>query len=223
VTTLRVDREKAIIYDVKVLGLESCVPARMIGMDSDEPYSYLMEAVREATQAYESRDVNVDHPDLEIDSDGRRVPVPSWKLKADSKFGVLRNVRAVEGIGLFADLHYLKSHPMSERVCEAAERMPNLFRLSHVANIVPEFRGNRVVITKILSVESVDLIGSKGGTNETLFESGAADMDMTDATTEGTEELSVPAKVGIDDAFRTLIQACVDDADLPVGRSDQAG
>lgn len=214
---VRVDREAGIIYGVKVLGLQSCVPARMIGMDSDEPYAYEMSAAREAIPIYECRDVNVDHPDLEIKADGRRLPVPGWKLKADNKFGVLRNVRAVEGVGLFADLHYLRDHPMASRVCEAAERMPTLFRLSHVAEIVPEFRSGRVVITKILEVESVDLIGAKGGTNNSLFESGVAEMDMSNPNADAAAAES--EAVSVDAAFRKLIQAVVDDDGIPSAKA----
>lgn len=213
----RVDRAAGVIRGVKIIGLQSNVPARFIGMQSDDPYTYDEAALRDAVHLYEGATVNVDHPKLRIDGDGRRVPEPSWNLQSDRKFGWLAGVR-FNVDGLYADLHFLKSHPLAERVCEAAERNPRLFCLSHNADIRPEFRQGKVAVVEILSVESVDLIGAKGGTTISLYESGVdmlpEDQAETAVEMDGADGTAVPAKVSVADAFRTLKQAVLDDETL---------
>jgi hypothetical protein len=113
---------------------------------------------------YEGMRVNVDH-----DRSG------SSDRPLRERFGVLRNVRYVECQGNFGDLHYLKSHPLSESVAEAAERMPETLGMSHDAYGRLVKHGQNAVVESIRKVRCVDLVGIPATTNG-LFES-EIDMD----------------------------------------------
>lgn len=141
---LRVDREKGCIYGVKVLGYQSLNGRR-----------YLPEAVRKAAPLYEGAMVNIDHPE------GK----PTDQRSAYDRFGKLINVRYVDNKGLFADLEYLAAHPMASRVIEAAERMPDLYGLSHNAEGEGEDDDNGIfIIHKITEVRHVDLVADPATT-----------------------------------------------------------
>lgn len=142
-----VDREAGVLKDVKVLGYESA-----------NGRTYSREAVAKARGMYEGRPCNINH--------GHRGA--SGDRAVSDRFGMLRNVRAVES-GLIADLHYLKSHALAPVVIEAAERMPNAFGLSHnVEGRVRSERGKSIV-DEIVKVHSVDLV-SDPATTKSLFE-----------------------------------------------------
>ena len=146
----RVDRDKGIIYDVKILGPESVNKRR-----------YTSKAIHEAVRArlYEGAPCNVDHPDKPTDS-----------RKAMDRFGKFVNV-IEKADGVYADLHYLKSHPMAERVCEAAERMPDILGFSHNANGEGKHDNDgTLVVETITEVTSVDLVADPATTHG-LFES----------------------------------------------------
>ena len=154
---LRVDRDKGIIHGVKVVGLQS---PNTHGVDGAEGTVYSRKALEEAARLYEGAPVNIDHPDRSK---------PKSDRSSNDRFGRLQGVE-LRPDGLYADLHYLKSHPMAERVTEAAERMPDLFALSHNAYGRGEVREGRYVVSEIPEVRSVDLVAD-GGTNKSLFES----------------------------------------------------
>jgi hypothetical protein len=146
--SLTVDREKGEIRGVKILGWESTNRRR-----------YLPEAGRAARGLYEGRAVNVDH--FVQAGDNR---------SAYDRLGKLQDVE-VRADGLYGTLVVLKSHPMAERVFEAAERMPDAFGLSHNA----EGRGHTdsdgiFVVEEITRVNSVDLVADPA-TNKSLSES----------------------------------------------------
>lgn len=146
--TPRVDRERGVIRRVKVLGLESVNGRR-----------YLREAVKAAVPLYEGASVRINHLH---DKDKDR---PS-----EDVFGWLRGVEQ-DGDGcLYGDLHYLKAHPMADRVAEAAERNPLLYGLSHNAQGEGEPEDGVFVVRKIVEVHSVDLVADPA-TNKGLFES----------------------------------------------------
>jgi hypothetical protein len=147
--SLTVDRKNGVIRNVKVLGLVS-----------ENNRRYLPEAVKKSIPLYENIAVNIDHPDRQ--ADGSR--------SAYDRFGKLENVRFVEGEGLFGDLFFLKSHPMAERICEAAERMPDVFGLSHNADGDGETRDGVFVVEKILEVRHVDVVADPA-TTKSLSES----------------------------------------------------
>ena len=143
----RVDESRGVIYGVKVLGRRS-----------NNGRIYPPEVIRRAAPLYEGASVRVDHPD---DPDANRT--------SDSVLGWLRNVR-VEGDGLYADLHYLQSHPFSRRLVEAARRNPRCFGLSHNADGDTEMQGGTMIVKEILEVRSVDLVADPATTTG-LFES----------------------------------------------------
>jgi len=82
--------------------------------------------------------------------------------------------------GVFADLHCLTTHPMWERVAEAAEKMPDAFALSINAWGKGEIEDGWFVINDLpaASFQSVDLVRN-GGTNRSLFESQTGVRSMT--------------------------------------------
>ncbi len=204
----RVDRAAKIIRGVKVLGLESVNTARLAGFPAalgddilDMPYGYAEQALADAVPLYENARVFFDHPKTGIDSAGRRVTTLSER-QFRSLVGRLVNVRFVPGSGLFADLEYLESEPLSAKLVEAAERMPEQIALSHRAYVHPVRLGDRVVVDRVLHVTSVDIVTENPGTTETLFESAPtmADpiMTPTPPVTEGAEGLpgaAAPAAV----------------------------
>jgi len=138
---LIVDRDKGVIRNVKVLGSQS-----------ENGRCYLPEAVEKAVHLYEGRSVRINHP--------RR---PEDSRDSEDVFGWLENVRVVGG-ELFADLHYLQSHPMAERICEAAERNPKLFGLSHNAEGQGETVRGVFEVQEITEVRSVDVVADPATT-----------------------------------------------------------
>lgn len=144
---LRVDREKGVIHEVKLLGLTS-----------SNGRTYTLEAIRNAAKMYEGKVVNIDHR-----------AKPGQPRSAYDRFGRVVNVR-VDDQGLFGNIEYLKSHPMADRVSEAAERMPAIFGMSHDAQGIPRpGNGKHLTIESITSVASVDVV-SDPATVKSLFE-----------------------------------------------------
>jgi len=144
---LQVDENAGVIKGVKV-----------IGFDSRNGRTYSKKALREAVSLYEGKPVYINH-----NQD------PKSDRLAEDKFGWLSSVREAEG-GLFADMFYLKSHPMSERVVEAAKRNPSLFGLSQDAQGHVVREGERLVVDSVKIVHSVDLVAQPATVNS-LFES----------------------------------------------------
>jgi hypothetical protein len=175
----RVDFERGIIRDVKVLGRRS----RNGRVYSDR-------ALQQARTLYEGAPVYLDHPD-------RRSPDADRPIA--SKFGHLKNVRLAPD-GIRADLVFLKKHPLAESICEAAERMPGQLGLSHNAEgRVTEDRDGNTIVDSVEAVRSVDLV-TNPATNRGLFES----TDPTKGTTTMTmtPDVSKPAN-----ALRAAIKA----------------
>lgn len=140
----QIDRENGVIRNVKILGTVS-----------RNGRTYIPEALKAAVPKYEKKVVNINH--MREDSESNR--------QVQDGFGRLENV-VVKNDELFGDLQFLKSHPIAERVCEAAERMPEQFGLSHNAQGTME--GKKVV--SIDHVYSVDLVRYPATVNS-LFES----------------------------------------------------
>lgn len=166
---LKVNRKQGVIQNVKVLGLVS-----------ENGRRYLPEAIKSAADLYEGVRVNVDHPD------GK----PTDQRSAYDRFGKLENIRWVEGEGLYGDLVFLRSHPMAERICEAAERMPDVFGLSHNAGGDGDYDKNGIfVVSNIVEVRHVDLVADPATTKslqesrqtKPLKESKAMDDNLKEA------------------------------------------
>jgi len=150
---LSVDREAGVIRGVRVLG-----------SDSKNGRRYTDKAMGEARELYEGRRVNLDHPSPQNAATDRPVV---------DTFGVLKDCRIKEG-AVFADLHYLSSHPYAEFLLERAEKMPETFGLSHNADgIVSPQKDGTLIVESVVEVYSVDLVGTPA-TNSGLFESVAA-------------------------------------------------
>jgi len=148
----RVDTEAGIIYGVKVLG-----PRSRNGRVYEDA------AIRKALPLYEGVTVNINHvrPDLKTGAHVERPMQDRW--------GVLRNVRYKEG-SIYADLHYIKSHPMTQQLVEAAQRFPEIFGLSHDAGGDEQLIDGERRVVEMYEVKSVDVVADPA-TNEGLFES----------------------------------------------------
>jgi hypothetical protein len=144
----RVDRERGIIFGVKVIGRES-----------KNGREYSEAALRGAIPMYENTQVFIDHDD--------RRSGPSTRKTSDL-FGSLRSVRFEDG-AVKADLHFLKSHPLAGQIMEAAERHPNLLGMSHHAEGNVARRGGKLIVESIGKVHSVDIV-TQPATNSGLFE-----------------------------------------------------
>ena len=145
----RVDREKGILFGVKILGLESQNQRR-----------YLPEAAKAALAMYEGLAVNVDHPKRPEDS-----------RSAHDRFGWFENVRVAKDGGLTGDFHMLDpGDPLSVKVMNAADQNPSLFGFSHNAEGEGHTDASGVyIVEKITEVRSVDLVAEPATTNG-LFE-----------------------------------------------------
>jgi len=139
-----IDRENGVIRHVKILGTKS-----------KNGRSYSKAAVHNASGIYEGMAVNINHLRDE----------PESERKCEDGFGQLKNI-LVENDELYGDLIFLKTHPIADRVCEAAERMPEAFGLSH--NATGTMNGS--VVESIDHVFSVDLVRYPATVNS-LFES----------------------------------------------------
>ena len=147
---LKVDGEAHVIRGVKCLGRES-----------KNGRVYTDQALADAARLYDGIGVNLDHRESEDPAGCRRMV---------DGFGVLREPR-IESDGVFADLHYLESHPLSAVIVERAQRFPGNFGLSHDATgAVSEDGKGGLVVEGLQAVESVDIV-QRPATNAGLFES----------------------------------------------------
>ena len=151
----RIDREKGIIYGVRVISHES-----------RNGRHYLPEALRAAIPLYEGKSVRFDHPSK-----------PFEHRSVTSLFGRLVNVREDAG-GLRADLEFNREHPFAGFVCEMAERMSEQLGLSHNADgKIRQESDGKIAITEIKDVRSVDLVADAASVVG-LFESQRSPMTI---------------------------------------------
>ena len=162
---LKVDRERGVIENVKVLGFHS---RNSHGLrEAVNGTEYTRKCMEGALPLYEGADVLVDH---EVSKRARGT---------GDVFGQLRGARLAED-GIRADLHYLKSHPLAERICEDVERSLGVYGLSHDARAGRERfdpASKRLVIESLNAVMSVDLV-RKPASNANLWE-GQQPMSTT--------------------------------------------
>ncbi len=145
---MRVDRQSGVIRGVKILGAES-----------RNGRTYLPEALAEAAGLYEEAKVNVNHPKGS----------PLGARDYQDRIGVLRDVAARPGEGLFADFHFNPKHALAEQLIWDAEHMPENVGFSHNVQARTARRGGRVVVEAITKVQSVDLVADPA-TTRGLFE-----------------------------------------------------
>jgi hypothetical protein len=148
----RVDREAGTVANVLICGTTSA-----------NGREYPVAVFRRDYRKYEGARVNADH--------GREATV-------DRRLGWFSQVACGADGKPRGTLNLLKSHPLYERVMEAAERNPALFGFSHVAicRTKPGADG-RDVVAAIESVESIDLV-AEPATTKSLFE-GTAPVAFT--------------------------------------------
>ena len=144
--TLHVDVDNGILHDVKICGNRS-----------KNGRIYPPEVLAEAAPLYEGVTVYLNHG-----------LVPGDEREIDMHFGNLQNVRVQNG-ELFADLHYLTSHPLAASIVERAQKFPRNFGLSHDAQVEAIPRGDVQEVQRITAVNSVDLV-TRPATSDGLFE-----------------------------------------------------
>jgi hypothetical protein len=155
---LRADREKGIIYGVKVLGERS-------GNPPPNDNEYPRKTREDAIGMLEGARCCVDHP--------ARGTEEKTRPYGDS-IGVHRNLRE-NGDGLYSDFHFNPKHPLADQLCWDAENAPNLVGFSINARGKPKRSGGRCVIEQITHVHSIDLV-SRPATTKGLYESQEDDM-----------------------------------------------
>ena len=145
----RIDRRRGIINGVKILGLTSRNNRR-----------YPLETLVAAIPLYQNAKVNLNHPEHN----------PTEPRRYQDRFGLVRNVRIVQNEGLFADFHFNPKHQYAEQLLWDAENAPENVGFSHniEAEVVQESDG--MLVKKILTVRSVDLVADPA-TTQGLFES----------------------------------------------------
>lgn len=148
-TATLINRDAGIVANVKVLG-----------SNSRNGRTYSPKALETAARLYEGVAVNIDHPDRAN---------PGRERGIAERIGILRNATVRSG-AVYADLHFIRSHPMAGTIIEAAERFPNSLGLSHNAIGLTAHRDGGEVVEDIERVRSVDLVGCPA-TNAGLFES----------------------------------------------------
>jgi hypothetical protein len=198
-TQLLVDREAGVIRNVKI-----------IGFNSQNGRRYTSGALKAAIPLYEGIKVNVDHPEKG----------PTQQRSSYDRFGKFVNVRFVEGEGLFGDLVYLKSHPIAEQVCEAAERMPDVFGMSHNA------QGEGIVdkrgifeVNKITEVRHVDLVADPATTQSLAESKQATKQETEEAAYSGVYRKS---KKRPPQARRNFVKSKSQSANKPTGSIKEA-
>jgi hypothetical protein len=160
---LKVDRDAGVIYGVKVLGRLSRNGHGYPGASGGTEYT--RRCMESALPMYEGVDVLVSH---------KTDPADRRRGREEDALGQLRNARLGDD-GIRADLHYLKSHGMAERVVEDVERGLGVFGLSHDASSAAERfddGAKRLVVESLAAVRSVDLV-RKPASNRNLWESHA--------------------------------------------------
>ncbi len=163
-SALRVDREKGIIYGVRILGSESKNTYGVAGVEATE---YSAAAHADARRMYEGITANLNH----IRDKGR-------ERQVQDSFAVIKNpVTALEDGHPVTrgDLHCITAHEMTGRVMEDVEKKLGVFGLSHDAYSGKEHvdKGRkRLVIESMRKVVSVDLVIG-AATNRNLWESVA--------------------------------------------------
>lgn len=177
---------------------------KIIGEKSRNGRVYPQAVLTQAMSLYEGTAVYMLHPSDREKKRGSR--------QLDDHFGTLMDVREIAGKpGLFCDLHTKQSHPMAGMIMENAEGAT--FGLSH--NAVVEFGDDGTTVTKIVRVNSVDLV-DQPATNHNLFEEDE-DMELK----EMQEALAAQDKGFTEriEAMETKLLGVLESLKPPAGRS----
>lgn len=153
----RVDRDQAIVFGVKLCGLESKNQIK------GKPRRYSEAALRRAVPLYEGVQVYEDH-DYAPNKGVRKARPVSQVV------GRIRNVEFRSGQGLFGDVFCVRRHRMTESLLDEVEEARGGYGFSHFAEGSFREEKGSVVCEDITQVFSVDLVSS-AATTKTLFES----------------------------------------------------
>lgn len=145
---LKVDRDKCMVFGVKVLGLKS--------QNDGGTREYTPKAIAESLQKYEGAPVFVDHQ--------LKGTVRSYH----DRNGRLVNVKATND-GIFADHNYNPKHPITEQYLWDAENCPANVGFSHDIDGVTTRSNGKVIVESIATVRSVDMV-ARPATTQGLFE-----------------------------------------------------
>ena len=141
---------------------------KLVGFNSKNNRVYSRKCLEDALKLYEGAPVNANH----VDSDK--------EVSIYDRLGKIQNVKMTDD-GVFGDFHFLKTHPMAERVLEAADKMPELFGFSHRAQgTVKSNKSGPEEVSKISNVLSVDLVSDPATTrslSEAISNKGDNKMD----------------------------------------------
>ena len=142
---VEIDRAAGIIKGVKLVGLKSA-----------NGRTYTEKGLREAVKLYEGVRLNVDHKVSATNGQ------PSGRSLAE-RIGVARNVRFVEGQGIYGDAHLNPSHALFNQIAWEAEQakagQSSGVGFSHVADCTLRPGSGAQVVESIVRVRHVDKIG----------------------------------------------------------------
>src|SRR5262245_10532287 len=193
---LKVDRDRGIIFGIKILGWESANRRR-----------YLPEAAKKALPKYDGAKAYCDHPER-----------PTQMRDAMDALGVWRNP-VLESDGVYADLHYFKTHPLAERVCEDAERGLGVYGASHNADGVGENRDGVFVVGEITEVRSVDLV-TEPATVSNLWEGRGAKIKRKVKEVLTGKDLLEALTKGRQARLQKLAEALPDTLEMEIGEGE---
>lgn len=125
------------------------INVKILGYNSKNGRVYSREAVNAAVDKYNDSQIYVNH------SGGAR--------KVEDKFGKFTNVHATDE-GLFGDVTFLETHPMTPRFAEDIKKNLNMFGMSHSIIGSSSKKDGIETVDEITSVESVDIVSNPATT-----------------------------------------------------------
>lgn len=164
---LAVDRDAGVIRGLKIMGLVRKGP------DGKPRRIYEETALAEAVATGKFEDVICNYTPHHESS--KKVGVKDSRPVTET-LGKFKNVKFVKGSGVFGDLHYLKTVKFTETLCEACERMPDLWGFSPVMDGETTLKGNVQHVMKIEVVKCVDLVRDPA-TTQSLAESQDSEQE----------------------------------------------
>ena len=171
----RVDREKAVVFGVKVCGVESANGNRY-------PQSVL-----EAAKA------KYDGCPVHVDESFHQNPDMIGREPTTSKIGVFQNP-VVKADGLYADFAFNPKHAFTETFLWACENRPSDYGFSHVARRTFRMDGSVRVAEAITDVHRVDIVNSPASTAG-VFESKTPGASSPMDAKETAGSITSPAEL----------------------------
>jgi len=165
--SLTVDRDASIIRGAKLLGTSS-----------ENGYRYSPQALKDAARLYEGIKINIDHPD-------RRSP-DTPRSVAD-RWGKATGVTVKEGDGVYGDVAFNPSHPLTESILWFAEHMPDALGFSQNGRgVLKPGGGGTKIVEAVRIVRHVDLVAD-AATTRSLFESKLGPLEATTTQAEDVD------------------------------------